>query len=164
MQKKSTRRITICSFLIVFIALVFALGGCAGQTGSAAKTENPEPDETITETSEEAKSDISATAEENSEDDKTDVADENESTDVVDEENATAEDADKPQIVWIGDSLTQGSLGDDNHNMDNPQAPWRVLGEISGWDVSGAGFSGYKTHAIFWAYGEYNGMKDPDIV
>ncbi len=69
-----------------------------------------------------------------------------------------------PDIVWIGDSLTQGSLGDDNHDQNNPQAPYRVLGDISGLDVSGVGFFGYKTHDIFWAYGEYNGIKDPDIV
>lgn len=70
---------------------------------------------------------------------------------------------DIPDIVWLGDSLTQGSLGDDNHNQNNPQAPWRVLGEISGLNVAGAGFYGYTTHDIFWAYGEYNGIKDPDI-
>lgn len=66
-------------------------------------------------------------------------------------------------VIWIGDSLTQGSLGDDNHNKNNPQAPWRVLGEISGKNVTGAGFYGYKTHDIFWAYGEYDGIKDPNI-
>ncbi|MCR4806820.1 MAG: hypothetical protein K5857_04015 [Lachnospiraceae bacterium] len=54
-------------------------------------------------------------------------------------------------------------MGDDNHNEDNPQAPWRILGEISGWNVAGVGFFGYKTHDIFWAYGEYNGIKDPGI-
>jgi hypothetical protein len=66
-------------------------------------------------------------------------------------------------IVWLGDSLTQGSLGDDNRNENNPQAPWRVLGEISGLDVAGCGFYGHKTHDIFWLYGEYNGVKDPRI-
>lgn len=66
-------------------------------------------------------------------------------------------------VIWIGDSLTQGSLGDDNHNKNNPQAPWRVLGEISGKNVTGVGFYGYKTHDIFWAYGEYDGIKDPNI-
>ena len=68
-----------------------------------------------------------------------------------------------PDIIWLGDSLTQGSLGDDNHNENNPQAPWRVLGEISGLNVAGAGFYGYTASDIFWAYGEYNGIKDPDI-
>lgn len=76
----------------------------------------------------------------------------------------TEPEKDIPDIVWLGDSLTQGSLGDDNHNQNNPQAPWRVLGDISGLDVSGVGFFGYKTHDIFWAYGEYNGIKHPDIV
>lgn len=68
-----------------------------------------------------------------------------------------------PDIIWIGDSLTQGSLGEDNHNENNPQAPWRVLGEISGLKVNGAGFYGYTAHDIFWAYGEYNGIRDPQV-
>ena len=89
--------------------------------------------------------------------------DENENTD-SENEDVTEGSNDKPEIIWIGDSLTQGSLGDDNHNENNPQAPWRVLGEISGRKVAGVGFYGYVTSDIFWAYGEYNGIKDPDII
>ena len=70
----------------------------------------------------------------------------------------------KYEIIWLGDSLTQGSLGDDNHNENNPQAPWRVLKEISGRNVAGCGFFGYTAHDIFWTYGEYNGVKDPGII
>lgn len=79
------------------------------------------------------------------------------------QEASTQKKSDLPDIIWIGDSLTQGSLGDDNHNNNNPQAPWRVLGEISGLKVSGVGFYGYTTHNIFWAYSEYNGLRDPQV-
>lgn len=67
-------------------------------------------------------------------------------------------------VVWIGDSLSQGSLGDNNFNKNNPQAPWRVLGDISGWEVWGAGFYGYNTSDILWAYSEYNGIRDPGYI
>ena len=85
------------------------------------------------------------------------------STDQTGQEAASQKNSGLPDIIWIGDSLTQGSLGDDNHNENNPQAPWRVLGEISGLKVNGVGFYGYTAHDIFWAYGEYNGIKDPQI-
>lgn len=78
------------------------------------------------------------------------------------EENSQNEEL--PDVIWLGDSLTQGSLGDNNFNENNPQAPWRVLGEISGKKVSGMGLFGYKTHDIYWAYGEYGGIKNPDII
>ena len=64
-------------------------------------------------------------------------------------------------VTWLGDSLTQGALGDDNHNENNPQAPWRVLAELSGWDVEGYGYFGYYAGEIFWKYGEDDGIKDP---
>ena len=66
-----------------------------------------------------------------------------------------------PQIVWLGDSLTQGSLGDNNENVNNPQAPWRVLGEKYKLDVVGYGYYAYVAHDIFWRYGEDGGIKDP---
>lgn len=79
------------------------------------------------------------------------------------EEADNDKEQNKPDIIWIGDSLTQGSLGDDNRNENNPQAPWRVLGELSGLNVAGAGYYGYNTNEIFWVYGEHGGIKDPDI-
>lgn len=54
------------------------------------------------------------------------------------------------EIVWLGDSLTQGSLGRDNDNLDN--APSRKLEELSGIKVDDYGFYGYNTHDIFWVY------------
>nr|MCR5357763.1 SGNH/GDSL hydrolase family protein [Lachnospiraceae bacterium] len=68
------------------------------------------------------------------------------------------------KVVWLGDSLTQGSLGDDNGNVDNPQAPWRVLKGLSGYDVEGFGYYGYYTHDILWKWGEDGGKKDPGTV
>ncbi|MCR5421683.1 MAG: hypothetical protein K6E98_11805 [Lachnospiraceae bacterium] len=78
--------------------------------------------------------------------------------------NTNFTSSDFPPIIWIGDSLTQGSLGDDNGNENNPQAPWRVLKEISGWNVKGYGYYGYNTHDILWAYGEYGGIKNPEYI
>lgn len=53
-------------------------------------------------------------------------------------------------IVWLGDSLTQGSLGRENDNLEN--APARKLEELSGHEVDDYGFYGYNTHDIFWVY------------
>lgn len=53
-------------------------------------------------------------------------------------------------IVWIGDSLTQGSLGHDNDNL--PNAPFNRLAELTGLKVEGFGFYGYNTHDVFWCY------------
>ena len=78
--------------------------------------------------------------------------------------DVSGSDTDMPVIVWLGDSLTQGSLGDDNHNKDNPQAPWRVLADISGWSVEGYGYYGYNTHDILWKFGEDGGEKDPSRI
>ncbi|MCR5507406.1 MAG: hypothetical protein K6F34_01835 [Lachnospiraceae bacterium] len=74
-------------------------------------------------------------------------------------------DTSKPlNVVWLGDSLTQGSLGQDNGNIDNPQAPWRVLADISGYDVEGFGYYGLFAHDILWKWGEEGGEKHPDTV
>ncbi|MBR4575087.1 MAG: InlB B-repeat-containing protein [Lachnospiraceae bacterium] len=56
----------------------------------------------------------------------------------------------KQTIVWLGDSLTQGSLGDKGDNLDN--APYvRLAGKVDV-PVEGYGFYGYKTREIFDAY------------
>lgn len=54
------------------------------------------------------------------------------------------------EIVWLGDSLTQGSLGHDGDNINN--SPAIKLQELSGHNVDGYGFYGYNTHDIFWVY------------
>lgn len=126
-----------------------------GTSSSAENTDGPENKETAEdpETAENAGTAADSVAAEDAQ------TNEDTSTD----NNTNTGDNAKFDVIWIGDSLTQGSLGDDNHNKNNPQAPWRVLGEISGKNVTGVGFYGYKTHDIFWAYGEYDGIKDPNI-
>lgn len=53
-------------------------------------------------------------------------------------------------IVWLGDSLTQGSLGDEDDNLDN--APYVRLSKKTDIPVEGYGFYGHNTHDIFWKY------------
>ena len=66
-------------------------------------------------------------------------------------------------IVWLGDSLTQGSLGDDSDNL--PNAPYERLKKKVSVPVEGYGLYGYKTHDIFWVYRDeahYNQEIDPN--
>lgn len=71
------------------------------------------------------------------------------------------------RIIWLGDSLTQGSLGDRDDNLAN--APYvRLAGLLSDYGnvVEGYGYYGYNTHDILWSYGEtLNGAgKDADAI
>ncbi len=68
-------------------------------------------------------------------------------------------------IVWLGDSLTQGSLGDDNDNLAH--APYVKLQSLVKNKVEGYGMYGYKTHDIFWVYrdeGHLNQRVDPNKI
>lgn len=56
----------------------------------------------------------------------------------------------EPIIVWLGDSLTQGSLGDIDDNLAN--APTVTLAAIMGCEVEGYGFYGNTTHDVLWRY------------
>ncbi len=65
-------------------------------------------------------------------------------------------------IVWLGDSLTQGSLGDNNDNL--PGAPYEKLKTLVDVPVEGLGLYGAKTHDIFWIYidrTQMNQIADP---
>lgn len=73
-----------------------------------------------------------------------------ESQDMDDEGSNQDEPDDSREIVWLGDSLTQGSLGSDGDNIDN--SPAVRLQELSGHIVDGYGFYGYNSHDIFWVY------------
>lgn len=53
-------------------------------------------------------------------------------------------------VVWLGDSITQGSLGNPDDNLEN--APYVTLRKLSGLNVEGYGFYGYNTNDIFWVY------------
>lgn len=77
-------------------------------------------------------------------------------------EAGTSSGANMGTIVWLGDSLTQGSLGDDNDNFAN--APYIKLAALCDRRVEGYGFYGYNTHDIFWVYtdeSQENQKKDP---
>lgn len=181
MTKKTFSSLILATTVTVFIA------GCAGNqapvssdNNTQAATESPSAQDAAAaddapSVKEPTVADDMSQAENTVKDDVTPVEDTPSPEDVSEEESPadaddpsssedSSSDSDKPwDVIWLGDSLTQGSLGDDNHNKDNPQAPWRVLGEISGRNVTGVGFYGYTAHDIFWAYGEYDGIKDPDI-
>lgn len=53
-------------------------------------------------------------------------------------------------IVWLGDSLTQGSLGGENDNLAN--APYERLKARVNVPVEGYGCYAYETSAILWMY------------
>ncbi|MBR5407353.1 MAG: hypothetical protein IK111_06875 [Lachnospiraceae bacterium] len=132
-------------------------------TVSDASTETPKPviEENIDETADNVDEEISADEPDPEAFYNDDTGDENADTDKTFKANSPSEPL---RVVWLGDSLTQGSLGDDNGNVDNPQAPWRVLKEISGYDVEGFGYYGFYTHDILWKWGNDGGEKDPDTV
>ena len=77
-------------------------------------------------------------------------------------EEGSADAGSDRTIVWLGDSLTQGSLGEDNDNVKN--APYVKLRSLVKNKVEGYGFYGHKTHDIFWLYrdeGHFNQSVDP---
>lgn len=66
------------------------------------------------------------------------------------EEEKESSNSNAAPIIWLGDSLTQGSLGNDNDNL--PNAPYEKLKKMVSVPVEGYGFYGYKTNEIFWVY------------
>lgn len=72
---------------------------------------------------------------------------------------------DNPVIVWLGDSLTQGSLGDDGDNYIG--APPIILKAKYGLEIEGYGFYGNTTNDVLWRYcdeTQENQQIDPDKV
>ena len=71
--------------------------------------------------------------------------------------------ADRGQpLVWLGDSLTQGSLGDKDDNLEN--APYVRLAELVQVPVEGIGLYGYTTGEVLWTYVDgdhYDQEADP---
>lgn len=66
-------------------------------------------------------------------------------------------------IVWLGDSLTQGSLGGRDDNL--PNAPYEKLKAMVNVPVEGYGMYAYNTHDIFWVYRDeehFNQTIDPN--
>lgn len=61
-----------------------------------------------------------------------------------------SDEIDNPTIVWLGDSLTQGSLGDEYDNLIG--APCVILMNKYGLAVEGYGFYGNNTNDVLWRY------------
>ena len=65
-------------------------------------------------------------------------------------------------IVWLGDSLTQESLGDMDDNLEHaPYARLQKLCAERGDVVEGFGYYAYVTSDIFWRYDEFYENGDP---
>ena len=71
-----------------------------------------------------------------------------------DPEDAGTKTGSGQPVVWLGDSLTQGSLGDDNDNLAN--APFEKLKKMVDVPVEGYGLYGFNTGEIFWTYTDEN--------
>ena len=66
-------------------------------------------------------------------------------------------------IIWIGDSLTQGSLGDMDDNLEHaPYVRLQKLCADRGDVVEGFGYYAYVTSDIFWKYDEFYPNGDPE--
>ncbi len=177
------------AYLMISITalLVGALSGCSEGDKSAPATapeiavatdipvETPAPEKTLTPspTPEVVSEDVSEDSEVTESDAEPDSASEPEEN--KDEEKPSDEPKTKEidkavsgagrTVVWLGDSLTQGSLGDDNDNLAN--APYVKLQSMIPNKVEGYGLYGYPTHDIFWVYkdeGHYNQTVDPDKI
>lgn len=73
-----------------------------------------------------------------------------------------SENEKNPTIVWLGDSLTQGSLGDEYDNLIG--APCVILMNNYNLNVEGYGFYGNNTGAVLWRYTDEtqeNQVRDP---
>ncbi len=174
---KRTRFTATVMMLVCIPALMFS--GC-GSVSTAEAGAQPKAEEAAqTEVTDEAA--------------QTEVTDETAQTEVVEEalqpevteetpqaeepeEAAQPEEADKTEvpeeadetastkaIVWLGDSLTQGSLGHKNDNLAN--APYEKLKEFTDVPVEGYGFYAYRTHDILWVYTDADHLDqeiDPD--
>ena len=152
----------------VFPAIVTAvfLAGCS-QAAVTAPVESAETSKPV-EVLEQENTDKTQTVAQ----DQTDATDK-EQVDTQSEEAVETVDTAAPDtgvtspkaIVWIGDSLTQGSLGDENDNLAN--APYEKLKAMVNVPVQGFGFWGYTTHDALWAYtddSQCNQEADPNKI
>lgn len=172
-----------CLLLSVTIMICLFAAGCDKAKEPVAPTDTPEPD--VTASAEEQNDTQDAVQ-------KIDVIDDTIPKDIVSEDPASADavsedavsdnalteetqeddntkDAESAgslsTIVWLGDSLTQGSLGEDNDNLAN--APYVKLQSLVPNKVEGYGLYGYNTHDIFWVYKDedhYDQTVDPNKI
>ncbi len=172
--------------LLICLAFMICLSGCNKDNAHMSAAVEDTPAETLSpaEDKEASIPDMSKKPSDDVADAASDDAETSEGITVVNEADDTmgedtvsadteSDNTDEPEenkeqeqlkVVWLGDSLTQGSLGDDNNNVDNPQAPWRVLAGLSGWDVKGYGYYAYYAHDILWKYISDGGTYDPSTV
>ncbi|MCR5734686.1 MAG: SGNH/GDSL hydrolase family protein [Lachnospiraceae bacterium] len=141
--------------IATLLCLAFIIQGCAGavssDTGAVPVQEATEIKET-----DDIKAEEQTAQDAETEDDVTKIA--------PDTGKKAADNSDKT-VVWLGDSLTQGSLGDMDDNL--PNAPYEKLKQLSGAKVEGFGFYGFNTHDILWSYtaeAHAGQKKDPNKI
>ena len=138
------KKITTLSLSVLSLSVCTVLAGCSASAPAAADTDTASQIVVINEQAPEAELPEEEPSGEPHPDEQPDKA-------------ATK------AIVWLGDSLTQGSLGDNNDNLEN--APYEKLREMVDVPVEGYGMYAYNTHDIFWVYideGHFNQKVDPD--
>ncbi|MCR5831061.1 MAG: SGNH/GDSL hydrolase family protein [Lachnospiraceae bacterium] len=156
----------------IICALSITATGCKSADTDAATIVN----EPVEEKKIEVVSNIEPVKETQETAETSDTVEEPEASEVseISEAADTADEIEKPEvpdtsdpktkaIVWLGDSLTQGSLGDNNDNL--PGAPYETLKKFVNVPVEGYGLYGTNTHDIFWAYRDedhFNQKVDPD--
>ena len=164
-----------CLLLSIMIMSLLSVG-CKNTQEAAAPTQAPEvtvidnrdPENVTSEdvVSEDIASEDAASNDVGADDNITEDA--NGSDDTKEPENEDEEDKGSNSmrtIVWLGDSLTQGSLGEDNDNLAH--APYVKLQSLVPNKVEGYGLYGYNTHDIFWVYKDadhYHQTVDPDKI
>lgn len=165
-KKGNTNRYLLSCILLI---LTFCMEGCSISIGSKDTVQEYAQEsaivvEDITETSIDSDgSDVNETMDTIAGDfDGENVAKEAEEETSEGEETSEADLPNK--IVWIGDSLSQGSLGDDNFNKDNPWAPYYALQNHVDIPVDGYGYYGYVSHDCLWKFGQDGGVKDPNTL
>lgn len=169
-----------CCLLLLLIMMGLIFIGCDKAKGSASpedlkQEEVSEDQEVDTEYTENTVSEDTEAETEHTEDTVSEDTSSNDETsesvqesDVVTEaDNTPGNETSVPlrTVVWLGDSLTQGSLGEDNDNLAN--APYVKLQSLIPNKVEGYGLYGYNTHDIFWVYKDkdhYDQTVDPNKI
>lgn len=159
---KNKYKLTYASLMILLLISLCTTACSKAEDGSSISVEESDDNATVSDV-------INEQADENMETVETSGTEDSEIggtiTDDNDENPGTEVNNADVSIVWIGDSLTQGSLGHDNDNLDN--APFVKLAELSGCSVEGYGFYGHVAHDVIWLFRDEdhcNQPIDPDKV
>lgn len=163
-----------CFMTTAVIAISMMLAGCtaAQPAMTVAESKNAEAENNMSnEVTDDAQEADTAENKIPNEPDMQDVVDTTETTDdeIVNEDSGKGGSDGLVKkhtgIVWLGDSLTQGSLGHENDNL--PNAPYERLQEKVDIPVEGYGMYAVNTHDILWVYRDEDhlGQKiDPDKI